>query len=498
MSLLIRGGTVVTDDETKRADVYCEGGTIKAVGEGLEAPGDAEIVDAGGALVMPGGIDPHTHMEVPFMGTVTTDDFFTGPAAALAGGTTMIIDFVIPDPETRPMEAWRDWMQRAAKAPSDYSFHVAITNWNEKIEEDMGVLARENGVNSFKHFMAYKGAIMLDDEKLLASFARCQELGALCTVHAENGELVWHLQRQLLAKGITGPEGHPQSRPPEVEGEAANRAIRIAQVLNAPIYIVHVSCKEALEAVTRARLEGQRVFGECLVQHLVIDESVYYQDDVQAARAYVMSPPFRPKEHQEALWHGLQSGNLQTTATDHCGYCAPQKAMGKDDFTKIPNGTSGIEDRMSVLWHHAWAAGDSPPTSSWRSPRPTPRASSTSIRARDDPARRRRRHRGLGPQGDADDLGRDPPPERRLQHLRGDGGPGRRGDHDQPRAQGVGRQHPQRRGRHGAVCRPPDLRLCSTTVSRKQAIKTARRSSAPGHRVRGTRRRPDTAGEAER
>ena len=162
------------------------------------------------------------------MGTVTSDDFFTGPAAALAGGTTMIIDFVIPDPETRPMEAWRDWMQRAAKAPSDYSFHVAITNWNEKIEEDMGVLARENGVNSFKHFMAYKGAIMLDDEKLLASFARCQELGALCTVHAENGELVWHLQRQLLAKGITGPEGHPQSRPPEVEGEAANRAIRIA------------------------------------------------------------------------------------------------------------------------------------------------------------------------------------------------------------------------------------------------------------------------------
>ena len=261
MSLMIRGGTVVTADETKRADVYCEGGTVKAVGEGLEAPADAEIVDAGGALVMPGGIDPHTHMEVPFMGTVTTDDFFTGPAAALAGGTTMIIDFVIPDPETRPMEAWRDWMQRAAKAPSDYSFHVAITNWNEKIEEDMGVLARENGVNSFKHFMAYKGAIMLDDEKLLASFARCQELGALCTVHAENGELVWHLQRQLLAKGITGPEGHPQSRPPEVEGEAANRAIRIAQVLNAPIYIVHVSCKEALEAVTRARLEGQRVFG---------------------------------------------------------------------------------------------------------------------------------------------------------------------------------------------------------------------------------------------
>lgn len=357
MALVIRGGTVVTAEESKRADVLCTDGAIRAVDEGLDVPAGAEVVDAGGALVMPGGIDPHTHMELPFMGTVTTDDFFTGPAAALAGGTTMIIDFVIPDPAQRPLEAWRDWTQRAAKAPADYSFHVAVTNWNEQVADDMGTLAREHGVNSFKHFMAYKGAIMLDDEKLLASFARCQELGALCTVHAENGELVWHLQRALRARGVTGPEGHPQSRPPEVEGEAANRAIRIAQVLNAPIYIVHVSCEEALEAVTRARLEGQRVFGECLVQHLVIDESVYYQANDEAARAYVMSPPFRPAHHQEALWRGLQSGNLQTTATDHCAFCAPQKAMGKDDFTKIPNGTSGVEDRMSVLWHHGVGGG---------------------------------------------------------------------------------------------------------------------------------------------
>ncbi len=357
MSLLIRGGTVVNADETKRADVLCADGVIRAVGEGLDAPSGAEVVDAGGALVMPGGIDPHTHMELPFMGTVTNDDFFTGPAAGLAGGTTMIIDFVIPAPDQRPMEAFRDWMQKAAKAPSDFSFHVAVTNWNDQIAEDMGTLTRDHGVNSFKHFMAYKGAIMLDDEKLLASFARCQELGALCTVHAENGELVWHLQQELLKQGITGPEGHPQSRPPEVEGEAANRAIQIAGVLNAPIYIVHVSCKEALEAVTRARLGGHRVYGECLVQHLVIDDSVYYLPDVETARAYVMSPPFRPKEHQAALWEGLQSGTLQTTATDHCAFCAPQKAAGADDFTKIPNGTSGVEDRMSVLWHHGVASG---------------------------------------------------------------------------------------------------------------------------------------------
>ncbi len=357
MSLVVRGGTVVTADDTRRADVYCADGLIKAVGPDLDVPAGAETVDAGGALVLPGGIDPHTHMELPFMGTVSTDDFFTGPAAGLAGGTTMIIDFVIPDPDTRPMEAWRDWMQRAAKAPSDYSFHVAVTNWNDQIAEDMAVLAREHGVNSFKHFMAYKGAIMLDDEKLMASFAHCQSLGALCTVHAENGDLVWHLQQKLLASGITGPEGHPQSRPPEVEGEAANRAIRIAQVLNAPLYVVHVSCKEALEAVARARSEGQRVFGEALVQHLVIDDSVYYQADPVAARAYVMSPPFRPKHHQEALWRGLQSGALQTTATDHCAFCESQKDLGKDDFSKIPNGTSGIEDRMAVLWHHGVGGG---------------------------------------------------------------------------------------------------------------------------------------------
>tara|TARA_B100000686_G_C16798152_1_gene983911 strand:+ start:1246 stop:2688 length:1443 start_codon:yes stop_codon:yes gene_type:complete len=357
MTLLIRGGTVVNADDTKRADVYCVDGKITAVGEDLEVPASTKIIDASGALVIPGGIDPHTHMELPFMGTVTSDDFFTGPSAGLAGGTTMIIDFVIPDPDVRPMDAWKVWTDNAKKAPSDYSFHVAITNWNEQVEEDMGILTREHGVNSFKHFMAYKGAIMLDDEKLLRSFARCQELGALCTVHAENGDLVWMLQREMLKQGITGPEGHVQSRPPEVEGEAANRAIRIAQVLNAPIYIVHVSCKDALEPIMRARRDGQRVYGECLVQHLVVDDSVHYLKDAQAARAHVMSPPFRSKEHHAALWEGIQAGFLQTTASDHCCFCADQKAMGAEDFTKIPNGTGAIEDRMSVFWDQGVETG---------------------------------------------------------------------------------------------------------------------------------------------
>ena len=291
------------------------------------------------------------------MGTVASEDFFTGTAAALAGGTTMIIDFVIPSPRASLLEAYDQWRGWAEKAAADYSFHVAVTWWSESVREEMGVLTRERGVNSFKHFMAYKGAIMVTDEDMLQSFARCRELGAIATVHAENGEIVWHLQHELLKQGITGPEGHALSRPPEVEGEAANRVIRIAQVINTPVYIVHNSCIESVQAITRARLEGQRVYGEVLAGHLLIDDSVYRHPDWTYAAAHVMSPPFRPKQHQEALWRGLQSGILQTTATDHCCFCAPQKAMGRDDFTRIPNGTGGVEDRMAVLWHHGVGSG---------------------------------------------------------------------------------------------------------------------------------------------
>jgi dihydropyrimidinase len=357
MALLIRGGTVVTADTSTRADVLCEGDKIIAVGPNLEAPAGAEIIDAGGQYVMPGGIDPHTHMELPFMGTVASEDFFSGTSAGAAGGTTMIIDFVIPSPQQSLLEAYKTWRGWAEKSATDYSFHVAVTWWDESVARDMGTLVKDYGVNSFKHFMAYKNAIMCEDEVLVNSFTRAWELGALCTVHAENGELVYHLQKKLLAQGITGPEGHPLSRPPEVEGEAANRAIRIAQVLGVPLYIVHVSCKEALEAISRARSEGQRVYGEVLAGHLVVDESVYRSDDFEFAAAHVMSPPFRSKEHQSALWRGLQSGNLQTTATDHCCFCAPQKAAGRNDFSKIPNGTGGVEDRMMVLWEKGVNSG---------------------------------------------------------------------------------------------------------------------------------------------
>jgi dihydropyrimidinase len=357
MTVLIKGGTVVNAEQTFRADVLCQDGVITAVGENLDAPKGATVVDAGGQYVMPGGIDPHTHMQLPFMGTVTTEDFYTGTAAGLAGGTTMIIDFAIPNPQQSLMETYHQWRDWGEKSVADYSFHVAVTWWDDTVHEDMGTLVRDHGVNSFKHFMAYKGAIMADDEILVNSFARSLELGAIPTVHAENGELVFRLQKELYDKGITGPEGHPLSRPPEVEGEAANRAIRIAEVLRVPVYIVHNSCRQSLEAITRARNEGQRVFGEVLAGHLLVDDSVYRDPDFEVAAAHVMSPPFRPRENQEALWRGLQSGNLQTTATDHCCFCADQKAAGKDDFRLIPNGTAGIENRMEVLWHHGVGTG---------------------------------------------------------------------------------------------------------------------------------------------
>ncbi|AQS86438.1 MAG: dihydropyrimidinase [Acetobacter aceti] len=356
--LHIRGGDVVTAERTMRADVLCgDDGRILQVGADLETPVGFDVVDAGGLLVMPGGIDPHTHMEMPFMGTTATDDFFTGTAAGLAGGTTSIIDFVIPGRGRGLLDSWKEWREKAAKAASDYGFHVAITEWNDQVHRDMGTLVEECGVNSFKHFMAYKNALMVEDDTLLRSMKRASELGAICTVHAENGDAVAYLQQYLLAQGRTGPEAHPVSRPPEVEGEAARRAITLAGLLGAPVYIVHVSTEQAAKAIADARMRGQEVYGEVLPQHLVFDESVYETSDWLKAARYVMSPPFRPRHHQSSLWGGLMSGQLHTTATDHCCFCAGQKEAGRHDFTRIPNGTPGIEDRMSVLWHYGVKKG---------------------------------------------------------------------------------------------------------------------------------------------
>ena len=350
MATLIRGGTVVNHDHSRRADVLIDGEKIIAIGANLEAPKGAEVIDAGGAYVMPGGIDPHTHMELMFMGTVSADDFEWGTKAALSGGTTMIVDFCIPAPGTSMLAAYQSWREKSEKAAGDYSFHMAVTSWSKQVWEEMQTVTQTYGINTFKHFMAYKGALMVNDDELYNSFQRCAQIGAMPLVHAENGDVVARMQSDLLARGLNGPEGHAYSRPPEVEGEATNRAIMIADMAGAPLYVVHTSCKQAHEAIKRARETGKRVFGEPLIQHLTLDEDEYRNKDWDYAARRVMSPPFRMKDHQDSLWAGLQSGSLQVVATDHCSFTTEQKRFGKGDFTKIPNGTGGLEDRMPVLW----------------------------------------------------------------------------------------------------------------------------------------------------
>ncbi|SEM59341.1 dihydropyrimidinase [Loktanella fryxellensis] len=353
MSTVIKGGTVVTADLTYVADVLVDGGRIAAIGPDLT--GDT-VLDAAGCYVMPGGIDPHTHLEMPFMGTYSADDFESGTRAALAGGTTMVVDFALPSPGQGLLDALKMWDNKATRAQCDYSFHMAVTWWGEQVFDEMEEVTRR-GINTFKHFMAYKGALMVNDDELFASFSRVGDLGGIAMVHAENGDVVAELSARLLAAGNTGPEAHAYSRPTQVEGEATNRAIMIADMAGVPLYVVHTSCEESHEAIRRARMQGKRVWGEPLIQHLTLDESEYFNTDWDHAARRVMSPPFRGKQHQDSLWAGLQSGSLSVVATDHCAFTTDQKRTGMGDFTKIPNGTGGLQDRMPMLWTHGVGTG---------------------------------------------------------------------------------------------------------------------------------------------
>jgi len=346
MSVVIKGGTIVAADRSYEADILIEGETISAIGKDLKGE---KVIDAAGAYVMPGGIDPHTHLEMPFMGTTAAETWESGTFAALSGGTTMNVDFVIPGPDGM-LAAMAEWEGRATRqASADYSYHMCVTGWSEQVFNEMPKVV-ERGINTFKHFMAYKGALMVNDDEMFASFQRCASLGALPLVHAENGDVVAALQQKYIDAGIPGPEAHAYSRPPEVEGEATNRAIMIADAAGVPVYIVHVSCEQSHEAIRRARQKGMRVYGEPLIQHLTLDESEYQNADWMHAARRVMSPPFRNKSHQDSLWAGLASGSLQVVATDHAAFTSEQKTMGLTDFRKIPNGTGGLEDRMPVLW----------------------------------------------------------------------------------------------------------------------------------------------------
>ena len=354
MTTVIKNGTIVTADLTYEADVLVEGGKIVEIGPDLK--GD-EVLDASGCYVMPGGIDPHTHLEMPFMGTYSADDFESGTRAALAGGTTMVVDFALPSPGESLLDALKRWDNKSTRANCDYSFHMAVTWWGEQVFDEMKTVIETRGINTFKHFMAYKGALMVNDDELYSSFQRLSELGGIAMVHAENGDVVAELSAKLLAEGNNGPEGHAYSRPPEVEGEATNRAIMIADMAGVPLYLVHTSCEQSHEAIRRARQKGMRVYGEPLIQHLTLDESEYFDKDWDHSARRVMSPPFRNKMHQDSLWAGLQAGSLSCVATDHCAFTTDQKRTGIGDFTKIPNGTGGLEDRLPMLWTYGVATG---------------------------------------------------------------------------------------------------------------------------------------------
>jgi len=353
MTTVIKNGTIVTADLTYKADVLIDRGVITHIGDNLVG---TTILDATGCYVMPGGIDPHTHLEMPFMGTYSADDFESGTRAALSGGTTMVVDFILPGQGQGLMDAAQMWHNKSGRANCDYSYHMAVTWWGQQVWDEMEDSVKA-GITSFKHFMAYKGALMVNDDEMFASFRRVGDLGGLALVHAENGDVVAELQAKLLAEGNTGPEAHAYSRPPAVEGEATNRAIMIADMAGVPLYVVHTSCDEAHQAIRRARAAGKRVWGEPLIQHLTLDEGEYANPDWDHAARRVMSPPFRDRRHQESLWAGLQSGSLSVVATDHCSFTTAQKRFGLGDFTKIPNGTGGLEDRLPMLWTHGVVTG---------------------------------------------------------------------------------------------------------------------------------------------
>eukprot|EP01137_Pigoraptor_chileana_P019063 Opistho-2@79555 len=361
--LYIRGGTIVNDDEAFRGDVLVEGTTIKEVirdfTKPFEIPAEATIVDATGKYVIPGGIDTHTHLQLPFMGTVAVDDFFIGTKAAVAGGTTMVLDFVIPSKGQSLVAAYDQWRQWAdEKVVCDYSFHVAVTWWSEEVAKEMEALTTSRGINSFKMFMAYKNVFQLTDQELYQAFRRCKEVGALAQVHAENGDLIHEVSKKMVECGVTGPEGHMMCRPEEVEAEATNRAIVIANQANCPLYIVHVMSKSAADAISAGRKRGCVVFGEPIAAGLGTDGTHCWHHDWRHAAAFVMGPPLRPDPTTpQYLMDLLANGDLQATGTDNCTFNANQKALGKDDFRKIPNGVNGIEDRMAVIWEKGVTTG---------------------------------------------------------------------------------------------------------------------------------------------
>jgi dihydropyrimidinase len=347
MSLLIKNGRIITAADDYVADILIEGESIKAIGKDLPLTAD-ETLDASGMLIFPGGIDPHVHLEMPFMGTFSSDTYETGTRAALYGGTTTVIDFILQKQGNSLRAALDEWAGRATgNAVGDYSFHMAVTDFNDSTKSEIKEMINE-GITSFKTFMAYKGALMIDDRQMIGLMEEVKQQGGLVTVHATNGDMIDYLVQKNVSEGNRAPIYHYLSQPEVTEAEASERFADMANYCGVPGYIVHLTCEGALNAVRNATRRNQKVFVETCIQYLVLDASLYEQDFDGAK--WVMSPPLREKKDQETLWAGLNQGLVQVVGTDHCPFTWEQKQMGKNDFSKIPNGHPAIEHRMELLY----------------------------------------------------------------------------------------------------------------------------------------------------
>lgn len=355
MSILIKNGTILTATDSYRGDVFIEGEVIKYIGSKLNMQADEEI-DATGKLVMPGGIDPHVHLDMPFMGTFSSDTYETGTRAALFGGTTTVIDFILQKQGKSLQSALTEWRSRSDNnAVGDYSFHIAVTDYNEETKKEIRHFIEEEGITSFKTFMAYKGVLMIDDRQMVGLMEEVKKQGGLINVHATNGDIIDYLIARHKAEGNLSPLYHYLSQPEVTEAEASGRFADMINYTGCPGYIVHLTCEGALNAVRRATLRNQKVFVETCIQYLLLDAGLY-EKNFEGAK-WVMSPPLREKKDRAALWSGIEQGLVQVVATDHCPFMWEQKLMGKDDFSKIPNGHPAVENRMELLFSEGVGKG---------------------------------------------------------------------------------------------------------------------------------------------